>query len=170
MKSSRHWVRIGAALVAFALAGTPLRAAADTIQGGQVNVSGATLFQDFFTAPASTNDFIDADGDGLHGYDPFTPPFVDQLAPAYACGGGWIGWWLVQYRGVGSGNGLNEFVDYQLLGTIPSAPPSGDLMKNGALATLAWLRIESTRSNPRFPLHARCTGNGSLVSSQSSHL
>ena len=34
-------------------------------QEHQVNISGATLFADFFHAPASTNDYIDVDGDGL---------------------------------------------------------------------------------------------------------
>jgi len=30
--------------------------------GGQVNISGATLFVDFYNTPASTNDFINANG------------------------------------------------------------------------------------------------------------
>ncbi len=98
-------------------------ARAQTIYGGEVNISGATLFRDFFAAPASTNDFIDVDGDGFAGYNPTMPPFVDQLAQPYTCYG-WSGWWLVQYRGVGSGNGLAEFVDYQLLDTIPYGPPA----------------------------------------------
>ncbi len=98
-------------------------AGAQTIQGGEVNISGATLFLNFFTAPASTNDFIDVDGDGFAGYHPGTPPFVDQVAPTYTCSG-WSGWWLLQYRGVGSVEGFGEFIDNQLLGTIPSLVPS----------------------------------------------
>jgi hypothetical protein len=79
---------------------------------GQVNISGATLFQSFFTSGASTVDHIDVDGDGFAGFDPDTAPFVQQLAPSFSCTLNTF--WLVQYRGVGSGNGLAEFVDFQL--------------------------------------------------------
>ncbi len=91
-----------------------------TILGGEVNISGATLFRDFFQAPASTNDWIDADGDGFFGFNPNTPPYVDQLAVAW--NPSVTTWWLVQYRGVGSGNGLSELVDFALCGTLPTAP------------------------------------------------
>jgi len=112
---------MAAILIIAASSGT---AFSDTIiLGGEVNISGATLFRDFFSSPASTNDFVDVDADGLAGFDPDTPPFVDQLAPLYGCPD-WIGWWLVQYRGVGSVNGLGEFVDFQLLGIIPESVPS----------------------------------------------
>ena len=123
MRVLKHTVRACVALSVLALAGTPLLAVASDPSGGQVNISGATLFADFFAVPALTNDFIDADGDGFYGYNPVVPPFVDQLAPAFDCFS-WSGWWLVQYRGVGSGNGLNEFSAFQLLGTIPTNPPS----------------------------------------------
>ena len=54
---------------------------AQTYPAGQVNVSGATLFRDFFTFPASTNDYIDVDGDGNAGsLGTFPPP---QLAGEY---------------------------------------------------------------------------------------
>ena len=89
------------------------------IEGGEVNISGATLFRDFFASPASTNDWLDVDEDGV-GY-----PQVDQLAPDYAPGQGtWQGWWVVQYRSVGSLNGLDEFVDYQLCLELPESVPS----------------------------------------------
>jgi hypothetical protein len=87
--------------------------------GGEVNISGATLFLAFFQAPASTNDWIDPDCDGT---DP-----IDQLAPEYTCasyGSDPSHWWLVQYRGVGSGNGLAEFVNYQCSGRVPVAHPA----------------------------------------------
>jgi len=92
-----------------------------TIQGGEVNISGASLFFDFFKAPASTNDFIDADGDGRFGFNSSGSGgwYVDQLAEDWEPV---TTWWLVQYRGVGSGNGLVEFVNYVLNGTIPTAP------------------------------------------------
>jgi hypothetical protein len=72
----------------------------------QINISGATLFQGFFQAPASTNDHIDVDGDGHKLFDPWDFDTPDQLA--------WSNWksidpdnrWILMYRGVGSGNGL----------------------------------------------------------------
>jgi len=79
-------------------------------QQHQVNISGATLFADFFTAPASTNDYIDADGDGLHGFFDY-PPYTDQLATTYSTSG-WSSYWSVAYRGVGSGNGLADLVNW----------------------------------------------------------
>ncbi len=100
-----------------------------TIQGGEVNVSGATLFRSFFQSGASTNDFIDVDGDGCAGFfEPNSPcglatgTVVDQLAPLYTCPS-WTGWWLMQDRGVGSINGVTEFIDFQLEGTIPTSVP-----------------------------------------------
>ncbi len=77
-----------------------------------VNVSGATLFKAFFEAPASTNDFIDVDGNGYYGYHS-TPPFVEQLADDFAVPyATWTPYWGVMYRGVGSGTGLAELVNY----------------------------------------------------------
>ncbi|MFA5293322.1 MAG: dockerin type I domain-containing protein [Phycisphaerae bacterium] len=79
-------------------------------QQHQVNISGATLFADFFTAPASTNDYIDVDGDGLYGFMKYSP-YVDQLAATYTTSG-WSSYWSVAYRGVGSGNGLSDLVNW----------------------------------------------------------
>jgi len=87
-----------------------------TIQAPKViNITGATLFENFFNAPASTNDFIDADGDGRSRQS--MPPVVDQLAPfnnpvSYALDGSGFPAqpWAVTYRAVGSGNGLAELV------------------------------------------------------------
>ncbi len=115
----RNSCLIAAAAVALATAA----ASGQTINGGEVNISGATLFANFFPSPASTNDFIDVDGDGTFGFNPAGPIFVDQLATGYTNCGGFTTWWLVQYRGVGSVNGFGEFIDYQLLGTIPQSIP-----------------------------------------------
>ncbi len=86
---------------------------------GQVNVSGATLFSGFFTNGASTIDYIDADKDG---YSTQTG-WLDQLAPSSYNGDSAIPnntWWHVIYRGVGSGNGLSELVNYHTCtGTAP---------------------------------------------------
>ena len=72
-----------------------------------VNISGATLFDAFFPAPASTNDFIDVDGDGNSRSTNLTN---DQLARDDVTTFGANDWWVVQYHGVGSGNGLAELV------------------------------------------------------------
>jgi hypothetical protein len=93
--------------------------------GDELNISGATLFKDFFKVPGSTNDFIDVDGDGEFGFDPGTPWIVDQLAMDFT-GCNITTYWLVQYRGVGSGNGLAELVDYHLLGELSDEIASGD--------------------------------------------
>ncbi len=79
-------------------------------QEHQVHISGATLFADFFHAPASTNDYIDADGDGYYGFHT-TSPYVEQLAATYTTSG-WSSYWAVIYRGVGSGTGLADLVNW----------------------------------------------------------
>jgi hypothetical protein len=96
---------------------------------GQVNVSGATLFQSFFQVGASTIDAIDVDNDGIFGFQGLGS---DQLATSWAAGGcfGQSTHWVVQYRGVGSGNGLAEFVDYQLLAETPDSYTSDNSLIN----------------------------------------
>lgn len=96
--------------------------------GGQVNMAGATLFADYSAIAGSTNDFINVSPDIIRPtgfpYNRFRDSdgdcFVDaiqQLAPTYICPPGiWWGQWLVNYRSVGSLNGVDEFIDYQLLG------------------------------------------------------
>jgi len=84
--------------------------------GGEVNISGATLFVSFFTVNASTNDFIDPNCNGTG-----TVRAIENLAPPFT--NPWNGWWLVQYRGVGSGNGLKEFVNSQVDGQTPTVTP-----------------------------------------------
>ncbi len=93
------------------------------VLGGQLSGAGATLFVDFFRAPASTNDWIDVDGDGESGNLPFFP-FTDQLAEQFTAAQNRTVWWLFQYRSVGSVNGFNEFVQNQLCGTIPTSIPA----------------------------------------------
>lgn len=87
--------------------------------GGQINVSGATLFLEFFTVEAATTDYLDPDCDN-------TERIIDQLAPDFAgfsFGSSPEDWWLFQYRGVGSGNGLAELAKSACYGTIPTTPP-----------------------------------------------
>ena len=81
---------------------------------GTINISGATLFKNYFKAPAGTNDFIDVDSNGVFGFR-FLPPYTQQLAPAAPQTGieePWNAYWKVQFRAVGSGNGLKDMVNY----------------------------------------------------------
>jgi hypothetical protein len=93
------------------------------VQGGQVNMAGATLFVDFFRTPASTNDWIDPNYNCVSGFDIMAFPPLEQLATDFL-GTPITTWWAFNYRSVGSVNGFNEFVDNQLCGTIPTDPPS----------------------------------------------
>ncbi len=137
-----------------------------TGSGGQVNISGATLFVDYFLLPAQTNDWINADGDfdcysaanpfsgsadcGIAGdvpdagpgpncayrgfvddrsseCDPSAVPGIgmidsDQLAPSYS--GALNTYILHHYRSVGSIEGYQEFIDWQICGVIPTVIPS----------------------------------------------
>lgn len=110
-------------------------AASSTAFGqGQVNGAGATLFVDFFRAPASTNDFIDADGDGIVGpidtNSDGIPDTADQLANSSV--GSWNNfgaaaartWFLLQYRSVGSVRGFEEFIEWHICGDLPEDIPS----------------------------------------------
>jgi hypothetical protein len=73
-----------------------------------INISGATLLENFLKAPASTNDYFDANGDGL------ARIFGDnqQLAPFGLPPGNPGQHWIVQYRAVGSVNGFQELIDF----------------------------------------------------------
>jgi len=101
---------------------------------GQINISGATLFRDYFTLPAALNDWIDADNDGLCGRFP-NPPFVDVLA--YNLGCNFTSHWTIHQRATGSVEGLNEFVTFQLLGLVPTVPPSDKSSLNGKVFYLS---------------------------------
>ena len=110
-------------------------------QQHQVNISGATLFADFFTAPASTNDHIDVDGDGVYGFD-VQHYTTDQLALD-----DWTSassYWQVIYRGVGSGNGLAELVKF-----YNATPTYGDPTDTGQINRTFW--YDTTAPNPQIP-------------------
>ncbi|MBY0307821.1 MAG: substrate-binding domain-containing protein, partial [Phycisphaerales bacterium] len=77
-----------------------------------INITGATLPQNFVKSPASTRDFIDVDHDGVTldvGLG-----IRQQLAPDIALPVGGVFpanvKWLVHYRAVGSVNGLKELL------------------------------------------------------------
>ncbi len=92
---------VNRALMVAAAAGTCVSAA--VAQTGLVNISGASLLENYVKSNASTNDFIDADGNGVSGY---LRSGIQQLAP-----GGPSNLtqpWAVQYRVTGSVNGFIE--------------------------------------------------------------
>jgi len=99
-------------LVAAGLAGG--LASVASAQPFVINISGATAQATFLTAPASTNDFIDADGNMV---TTETNPFASQLAPSIDFKA--VDpladpnlYWIVDYRQVGSGNGLADLVAF----------------------------------------------------------
>lgn len=129
------------------------------VSEGQVNFSGATLFANYFETGQSTNDWLDVDGDCFWGYDPFGPPFADQLAKDGFWGSpsrlpfssGDDTPWMFQYRSVGSINGFKEFQTSQLCDQIPNDIPS----EVGILNRFPWASDgERTYSGP----HANCSG------------
>jgi len=127
------------------------------IYGGHVSGAGATLFVDFFRSPASTNDWIDVNGDGFAGFDEFTPPFVDQLGDLFVPGSPLNDWWMFQYRSIGSVNGFNEFVDNQLLGTIPTSVPSeAGLLNRFEWATKGSITWAGPYANPSGTPYEPC--------------
>ncbi|MEO0513266.1 MAG: GC-type dockerin domain-anchored protein [Planctomycetota bacterium] len=91
-----------------------------------LNISGATLYQEFLESAAATNDFLNVDGDSDAVGNPIT--IGDQLAPGSISSLGGI--WAVHYTAVGSGNGIRD------LDRVGAANPSG----NGF--------VKGTASNP----------------------
>jgi len=86
-----------------------LAAVAQAQIGRVVNISGATLLENYVKSVASTNDFIDVDGNGVAGI--YGSPNPQQLAPGGPTGAaGQV--WIVQYRVVGSVNGFIELTRF----------------------------------------------------------
>jgi hypothetical protein len=82
-----------------------------------INGSGATLQAAWLRAPASTNDFIDVDANGVStGTDPFNSQLAafDSLPP-------FANYWQLTYRFTGSGNGFAELRDWGLPGVFATA-------------------------------------------------
>jgi ABC-type phosphate transport system substrate-binding protein len=99
------------ALAALGLAGTLASTArAQTV----INISGATLFESFFTAPASTTDYIDVDGDGfarINLSDDQLAPVFNVASPPGSSSGANSPWWAINYRETGSVAGLTELIN-----------------------------------------------------------
>lgn len=90
-----------------------------------INISGATLQRSLIIAPAISNDFIDVDGDGFTtasiGGDQLVVgtniPATDPILPAAQN----KQWWHINYRSVGSVNGLRELIQWgQSYATLPA--------------------------------------------------
>ncbi|MEM9250849.1 MAG: hypothetical protein AAGB29_00735, partial [Planctomycetota bacterium] len=102
--------------IRFSTAALALAASAGSAYAqGDVTITGATLFEPFFQTAASGNDAIDIDGDGV--VTNFNAGDIDTL---WTNDGGNTGLNL-QYRAVGSGNGLQELIDY---GSVNGPAPS----------------------------------------------
>jgi hypothetical protein len=100
MKTTKSWKLAAACGAACGLAGMA------QAQPYLINISGATLLENFLKAPASTNDYFDVDGNGIariFGTNQQLAPF--GLPPAGQH-------WMVQYRSVGSVNGFQELIDF----------------------------------------------------------
>jgi hypothetical protein len=74
-----------------------------------INISGATLQDNAFAVNASTNDFIDVDGDLSCGS---CPDLTNENLAASQAADNNTNYWNVQYRGVGSINGVIELFNY----------------------------------------------------------
>ncbi len=104
-----------------------LAASTALAQPSVINISGASLLENYVRSLASTNDFIDVDGDGVAG---ILNTGVDQLAPAVT-GNNYPGnlRWIVQYRVTGSVNGLTELFNFG----SPNAATGNDANTAGIL-------------------------------------
>jgi len=142
MSVRSHAPRCLAIAAALTLAAAQAARADSSTTTSSITISGSTAFKGFFQSPGSTNDYIDVNGDGIFDFNgttggsgPTDPPLVQQLAPnvtitngsvasyltgANINGASNVALWSVQYRGVGSVNGLNELVNYALNGAIPN--------------------------------------------------
>jgi len=116
MKTYNQAMFIAAA--AGTLLGATNAAIAQTQQGHVINISGATLLENWSASRASTNDFIDVDADGIAGWLGTSHGGVpDQLADGGPTGFGLVGSstaqeLVIQYRVTGSVNGLIELLAF----------------------------------------------------------
>jgi hypothetical protein len=80
-----------------------------------INISGATLQQNFLQAQSATNDFIDANLDTVSFVDgsPLPQQLADQQLPVLLAGPfPALPFWAVHYRATGSVNGLTELAAF----------------------------------------------------------
>jgi len=124
MQSPRRLVFSTAALLAAFMAGP---AESQDV----INISGATLFEAFFAAPASTSDAIDVNNDGVVTTAGPIPVFAQLANTGSTVANVQNGHWAVQYRAVGSGNGLADLVNFGInpataaqFGDLPEPDPA----------------------------------------------
>jgi hypothetical protein len=120
---------------------------------GEITITGSTALGSFYQFPAGTNDYLDVDGDACSGLT----ACVQNLATPFAPGAAIATFWALTYRGVGSINGLTEFVDWELTPpahtVFPITQPSGTSFFNG------FLYIDSN-GNINWPNTGCPTGTG----------
>ncbi len=132
-------------------------------QPQEVTISGATLLETFLTAPASTNDFIDLDGDGVSGS---TNADNEQLANTGSsiANANSSDYFIIQYTAVGSGNGI---ADLDTRGS--SRPDSMGVVVDGVSNYLRGIddTADVTADNPfgGAPGSATLVGDDAFVSS-----
>lgn len=93
-------------LMIVAAAGTCLAAGPAALAQQLINISGASLLENYVKAPASTNDYIDVDKNLVAGS--LGSGTIQQLAGPSSG----TGLWTVQYRVVGSVNGFIELTKF----------------------------------------------------------
>ncbi len=96
-------------LIAAGLAGSATSVA--LAQPRVINISGATLQENFFKANASSHDYLDVDGNGVAGS--LGSVDIQQLAPGrpanpYPANQ----YWVITYRATGSVRGLSELISF----------------------------------------------------------
>jgi hypothetical protein len=160
--------------VASGLAGgaAPLALAAPPVGNARVvNISGATLLQNFINAPASMNDYIDANGNFISGsLGTSNEALARQTNPNAAFSPAIDGYWNIQYRASGSVRGVQELVDFgrtfdETLGGNPdttggiifSDAADGVFYNGRNIATNNILNIANPAS---FPIRSYITTNG----------
>ncbi len=115
-----------------------------------VNLSGATLLENFLKAPAATNDYLDCDGDGIAG---ILNTGIDNLTPtttsiAFTSADRWV----VTYRVSGSVAGYQELIDFgQVASGSCSAPtlwPGNFVTGDAALVNAPTVVFGNTSAGP----------------------
>ncbi len=150
--------RLNVTALLVAAAGTALSLPTNALGAAKVvNISGATLSENYTKADASTNDFIDVDKNGTAGsLGSFA---IQQLAPydptlAYT-GASQI--WVIQYRATGSVAGLQELIDFgrpNVDGTADGDAVGIETAGNGSISNAYHNRTQyisgGASSNPIF--------------------
>ncbi|MEX2217974.1 MAG: hypothetical protein WD749_04370 [Phycisphaerales bacterium] len=113
-----NWTRFRSTFRNMALVAAAGCAASAHAQPTVVNLSGATLLENFLNKPAATNDYLDCDADGISGQ---AGTGIDNLSPTPGTGFTVNDHWVMTYRVAGSVAGYQELVNYgQVAGNCAS--------------------------------------------------